>query len=409
MHKTRAVGERFRQPCRLVSNPRGYLDDMDGVRMTEFPRISDSRRMEMFADHPGPVRVLIDTDTANEIDDQFALAWALLSPERLDIEAIVAGPYGHLHMREPLIAAVNARNDSSGALPIDDRFDNWAKHLVEQGIDPATMKLVGPAEGMEESYNEILTVLDKLGIRSDGLVFRGSDRYMPEAEVPVESEGAHRIIEAALADNDRVLFVVAIGAVTNISSALLMAPEIASRMVVTWTSGYPSWVNLSNHSSLNLVQDQHASRLLYSSGVPLVYLPGFHIGAQLRISLPEMQTWFAGRGAIGDYLLHLYKENPIWLQRGVKPFSGQSWIIWDLINVAWLLDREWVPTITTTTPHLDDDLYWRPDPDGPVMLEAVSIDRDAIFHDLIVKLENREVILAGRSEAGHAPPEAATG
>ncbi len=366
--------------------------------MTTFPRINDLRRMAMFADPPGPVRVLIDTDTANEIDDQFALAWALLSPERLDVEAIVAGPYGHQHMRAPLVEAVEAHRSHFGTLPIDDRFDSWARHLVEQGIDPATMRLVGPAEGMEESYHEILTVLEKLGIPPTDLVFRGSDRYMPRADVPVESEGAHRIIEAALADDDRVLFVVAIGAVTNVSSALLMAPEIASRMVVTWTSGYPSWVNLSNQPSLNLVQDPHASRLLYSSGVPLVYLPGFHIGAQLRISLPEMQAWFAGRGAIGDYLFHLYQENPIWKQRGVQPFSGQSWIIWDLINVAWLINRDWVPTIPTATPHLDDDLYWRPNPDGPMMLEAVSIDRDAIFHDLIVKLEDRESILSGPAE-----------
>ena len=363
--------------------------------MTVFPRVSDSRRMEMFADRPGPARVLIDTDTDNEIDDQFALAWALLSPERLDIEAIVAGPYGHLHMREPLIAAVEAQADASRDLPIDDRFDRWAQYLMEQGIDPATMHLVGPAEGMERSYDEILTVLDRLAIPSDGLVFRGSDRYMPAADTPVESEGAHRIIEEALSDDDRVLFVVAIGAVTNIASALLMAPEIASRMVVTWTSGYPTWVDLTNQPSLNLVQDIHASRLLFSSGVPLVYLPGFHIGAQLRISLPEMEAWFTGRGPIGDYLTYLYKNNPIWKQRGVRPFSGQSWVIWDLINVAWLLNREWVPTRTTNTPRLDEGLCWQPDADGPVMLEAVSIDRDAIFHDLIVKLEDQDRILAG--------------
>lgn len=375
--------------------------------MTAFPQVSDSRRMEMFTDRPGPVRVLIDTDTANEIDDQFALAWALLSPERLDVEAIVAGPYGHLHMRAPLVEAVKARHDAFGVLPVDDRFDNWARHLLEQGIDPATMHLAGPAEGMEKSYDEILTVLGKMGIPPHNLVFRGSDRYLPAADVPVESEGAHRIIEAALSDDERVLFVIAIGAVTNISSALLMAPEIASRMVVTWTSGYPTWVDLTNEPSLNLVQDPHASRLLFSSGVPLVYLPGFHIGAQLRISLPEMERWFEGRGAIGDYLIHLYRENPIWIQRGVKPFPGQSWIIWDLINVAWLIDREWVPTRSTTTPRLDEELFWRPDPAGPAMLEAVSIDRDAIFHDLIVKLENREAILAAGT--GDRMSETATG
>ena len=36
----------------------------------------------------GRIRVVIDTDTYNEIDDQFAIVHALLSPERMDVEAL---------------------------------------------------------------------------------------------------------------------------------------------------------------------------------------------------------------------------------------------------------------------------------------------------------------------------------
>lgn len=371
--------------------------------MTVFPSLTDARRMKMFADRPGPARVLIDADAANEIDDQFAIAWAMLSPDRMDVEAIVAEPYGHLHMREQLVAAVKARQENTDTDLAEDKHEAWASHLIDNGVDPATMDLTGPAEGMERSYEEIVTVLDKMGIPASGLAHRGSDRYMPDADTPVESEGAERIIEAALADDERVLYVAAIGAVTNVASALLMAPEIAARMVVTWTSGYPTWTDLSNKPSLNLVQDPHASRLLYSSGVPLVYLPGYHIGAQLRFSLPEMEAWIEGRGEIGDYLFHLYTNNPIRIQRGITPFPGQSWIIWDLINVAWLIDRSWVPTRATPTPRLDGSLRWRARPDGPLMLEAVGIDRDAIYHDLIVKLDDRERILSGRTAPAAAP------
>ena len=69
--------------------------------MTKFPYISDERRMEMLAPQPGRVRVVIDTDAANEVDDQFAITWGLLSPERLDIEAIVAAPFSRAYFREP--------------------------------------------------------------------------------------------------------------------------------------------------------------------------------------------------------------------------------------------------------------------------------------------------------------------
>lgn len=360
--------------------------------MTVFPNVSEERRREMFADIDGPTRVLIDTDTNNEIDDQFAMAWALLSPERIEVEAVVAEPFGHLHYRQRVVEAAEALR--AGREPDEDNLMGyWARHLIAQDIDPATMDMWGPAEGMETSYEEIKTVLAKMGIPSDGLAFRGADRYMSASDVPVRSEGAERIIELALADDERPLHVVAIGCVTNVSSALLMAPEIATRMVVSWTSGFPTWTDFPNHTSLNLVQDPHASRLLYDSGVPLVYLPGFYIGAQLVISLPEMEAYIRGKGEIGDYLYHLYTHNPIRIDRGVKMFPGQSWIVWDLINIAWLINRRWVPTRTVQTPRLDDDLVWRQRADAPPMLEAIDINRDAIYGDLIQKLDRQDEIL----------------
>ena len=44
-------------------------------------------------------RLVIDTDAANEIDDQFALAWALLSPDQLQVEAVYAEPFSFAHRR----------------------------------------------------------------------------------------------------------------------------------------------------------------------------------------------------------------------------------------------------------------------------------------------------------------------
>ena len=98
--------------------------------------------------------------------------------------------------------------------------------------------------------------------------------------------------------NGAPLYVAALGCVTNIASALLLAaPEIARRIVVVWTSGYPSHAQHLINFSLNLEQDLSASRVLLGSGVPLVYLPGFHVGAQLRLSLPEMQRLRAAAAA----------------------------------------------------------------------------------------------------------------
>jgi inosine-uridine nucleoside N-ribohydrolase len=374
-----------------------------GSRMNSSATMTDARRQQILMGTGPPTRVLIDTDAANEIDDQFALTWAVLSPEQIELEAIVAEPYSFAHLRQPLLAAAE-RLATGGRVDETttgvDKFDVWARNLAKKGIDAEALNFVSPAEGMERSFDEIILVLGKLGVDPGDRVFRGSPTYLTAADTPVDSEGARAIIDAAMADDERPLHVAAIGAVTNVASALLIEPRIADRMVVSWTSGYPTWVNLPNEESLNLVQDRHASRVLFDSGVPLVYLPGYHVGAQLRLSLPEMEAWVRGRGAIGDYLHELYTNNPLHEQRGIESFAGQSWVIWDLINFAWLINRAWVPTIVRDTPLLDEHLIWRQQPGRPPMLEAIGIDRDAVFQDLLMKLETQDEILQGRKGLG---------
>ncbi len=90
--------------------------------------------------------MVLDTDTYNEIDDQFALVYALLST-KLVVEAVYAAPF------------LNERASS-------------------------------PADGMEKSYDEILRVLTRLGHRSEGFAFRGSAGYLPSVAKPVHSPAA---------------------------------------------------------------------------------------------------------------------------------------------------------------------------------------------------------------------------
>lgn len=120
---------------------------------------------------------------------------------------------------------------------------------------------------------------------------------------------------------------------------------------------------------------------MFDSGVPHVYLPGFYIGAQLMISLPEMETWVKGRGKIGDYLHHLYTNNPIHEQRGITEQFGRTWVMWDLINIAWLIDPEWVPSQILPSPTVDDEMYWVHEEGRHMMREAHGINRDGnLYH-----------------------------
>ncbi|WP_298827379.1 nucleoside hydrolase [uncultured Piscinibacter sp.] len=300
------------------------------------------------APRAGRVRVVIDSDAANEIDDPFAIAWALRVPERLQVEAVYATPYSFAHRRPQL------------------------RLQQHRQFDP-------PGIGMERSHAAIVQVFEALGLDPGGRLWRGSTRYLDSLDAPERSEATDHLIATALATpEDEPLYVVAIGCATNVANALLLEPAIAGRIVVVWTSGYPSHAPHPNHS-FNLEQDLLASQWLLDSGVPHVYLPGFHVGAQLRLSLPEMERWVKGRGAIGDHLFDLYTHNPLWELLGIDSFEAHSWVIWDLINIAWLIEPDWVASGVVRTPRLRDDKRWQADATRHPMREAHAVQRDAIF------------------------------
>ena len=90
----------------------------------------------------GPVDVVLDTDTFNEVDDQFALSYLLAWRERLRVQALYAAPF---------------YNENS----------------------------TSPADGMEKSYQEILKLLELAGCPSyKKVTFRGSQNYLPN-EAPL--------------------------------------------------------------------------------------------------------------------------------------------------------------------------------------------------------------------------------
>lgn len=149
-----------------------------------------------------------------------------------------------------------------------------------------------PAEGMARSAEEIHRTLSLLQMPDDGRAQRGSTGYLSDLSKPLRSDAADHLIATARATPEGdTLYVVALGCVTNIASALLLAPDIAQRIVVVWTSGYPSHAPQVNHS-FNLEQDMLASRWLLDSGVPHVYLPGFHVGRNCACRWPRWSVMY---------------------------------------------------------------------------------------------------------------------
>ena len=81
--------------------------------------------------------------------------------------------------------------------------------------------------------------------------------------------------------SEETLYVAAIGAPTNIASALLMEPELVKKIVVIWLGGQPLY--FPHGIEFNLMQDIEASRVLFNSGVPLVLIPCMNVASLLTI------------------------------------------------------------------------------------------------------------------------------
>ena len=287
----------------------------------------------------GPVRMVLDTDTYNEIDDQFAVVYALLSPERLKVEALYAAPFH------------NNRSSDAG-------------------------------DGMEKSYEEIQRLLTRLPAGAgpgEGQVLRGATAWLPDEQTPVTCEVTADLIDRALASPpDDPLYVVAIGAITNIASALLLEPKIRERIVVVWLGGHARhWPDT---REFNLRQDPAASRIVLDCGVPLVRFPCMGVVSHLHTTLPEMAAHVQGKGAIGDYLFQIYRD----YRADQFAYSKQ---IWDLAPIGWLVDPQWAQMELVSSPRLTDEITWAFDDSRHSVSCARYVDRDGIFQDLFKKLE----------------------
>ena len=302
--------------------------------MPTFPQLDPDLMRQRLTPPSGPVQMVLDTDTYNEIDDQFAVVYSLLS-EGVNVEAIYAAPF------------FNSRSS-------------------------------GPGDGMLKSYDEILRLLDRLGRPHQGFVFHGSDRYLGGPETPARSEATEDLIARAGQPREGPLYVAAIGAITNVASALLLAPELVEQIVVVWLGGHPQYWPHSRE--FNLQQDVPAAQVVFNSGVPVVQIPCKNVAEHLRTTLPEMATYVKGRGTIGDYLYQTYEDY-------FEDHYARSKVIWDISAIAYLLQPEWVPGAVRPSPVLRDDITWGPeDASRHLFRVATDLNRDRIFGDLFARL-----------------------
>ena len=300
--------------------------------------MTNEQRMKNLSVPKGMIDVVLDTDAYNEVDDQFAISYMLKSKERLNTKAIYAAPFF---------------NGNS----------------------------VSPKDGMEKSYNEIFKILLLAGEECD--VFRGSEKYLDDENTPVISSAAEDLVERAKNYSpEKPLYVVAIGAITNIASAILLNPDITENIVVVWLGGHG--LHYHDTKEFNMYQDVAAARVVMRSGVPFVQLPCMGVVDKFAVSKQELELWLKGKNQLADYLA----TNTIAAAEAYA--KGRAWtrVIWDVTAVGWLLndsDRFMQSRVIPTPIPTYDNLY-ATDYNGHPMRYVYSINRDSLMNDLFEKL-----------------------
>lgn len=309
----------------------------------QWPKMDEAERMARLQAPAGRVDMVLDTDTYNEVDDQFALCYSLLSPERVNLQAVYAAPF---------------HNDRSS----------------------------GPEDGMEKSYDEIVRLLGTVNVGAEGFVFKGSRSYLSDRDTPVDSPAARDLVARAMARPEGdPLYVTAIGCITDVASALLMEPELVRRIVVVWLAGHElSWPHT---REFNMMQDIAASQIILDSGVPLVLVPCMGVASHLTSTPWELNACIGGKNALCDALCELFAAYS-------ANHYGWAKEIWDVAAVSWVLHPEWTQTELVHSPILSEDSHYSFD-NGRHFIRVVRwLNRTRIFGDMFSHLSDAERILA---------------
>lgn len=251
-----------------------------------------------------PTRVVLDCDTANEVDDQFAIAHAL------------GLPHGALDVR----GVVSVHNTIAHGPGSRDMYQEEAERVV--GLCGGSVPCIP-----------------------------GSERPMEHREYLVPSAGLEFLVEEA---RQGPLTVVATGPATDVASLLLAAPETRENVRVVWLGGFGGKEVYERHKfqELNGRADIAAWRALFEGRMDLLLVPGWPAPAKILVqAVPFAGELRALERPVASYLAEI-------LERWVVEYGGDldpegEKILWDTACVAAVADPEAVTTEKTALPTLD--------------------------------------------------------
>lgn len=248
--------------------------------------------------------LIIDADTANEVDDLFALVRAIGAPE-FDLVGITSAQFH----TSPLAS------------------DNTASE--SQTIN-----------------EEIIRLLD----RQDIPLPLGSPLPLVDSNQPQPSAAANFIInQAHEMEGDNKLQLVILGSCTNVASAILLDPTIVPKIQVHYLGFWH--IPETNHydkKEFNSGNDTLAINLLLDHPSLDLSVMTATTSQHLVFDKKVVDSQLKGKDGINDYLINRWETYDRWWTE--EDPEKTKWIMWDVAIIEALAHPEWTTTQTFLAP-----------------------------------------------------------
>ena len=280
------------------------------------------------------IRVILSTDLKNEVDDQFAMVHAILT-QSFDLRGIIPAHFGE------------------------------EKSVTSQ----------------QDSYQEGLLILEKMGMSGHVRLVNGAEKALPDEKTPMDSPGAGLIIEEALKEDQRSLYVAVLGALTDIASAILLKPEICEKNVtVVWIGGgnYPEggW-------EYNLKNDVCAANVLFRSKMNVWQIPR-NVYRMMPVTFAELYERVRPYGEIGKYLA----ENVVGFNNAWESRPAEYRILGDSPSIGVMLFPDCGKWSCMPAPELDETMRYIHNRSHRPIRVYETIDSRFILEDFFAKIKD---------------------
>ena len=241
------------------------------------------------------IPIIIDADTANEVDDLFALSGALSEPN-FNIIGITASQFNS----SPLASSNTA--------------------LESKIINDKILKLA--------NINSIPSLL-------------GSPSPISDISNINNSQASNFIIKnARLYSNENPLHIVILGSCTNVATAIINAPDILNKIKVYYLGFWHNpKTNLYNKNEFNSRNDPLAVNLLLNSLDLDLTIMTATTSQHLIFKRNELDVYLSNNNSLGSYLIDRWDSYDRWWNDEDK--GKKQWIMWDIAIIEAIANNNY--------------------------------------------------------------------